>query len=93
VYGGGVVVVTATDVASLYGKCPRTLLRNYGVRYGEVNLDCIKEVATRVLLAAVARLGGRDWFIYLYTTSLLIETVLDSHKDNDNDNTVYIDIK
>ena len=54
VYSGGVVVVTATDVASLYGKCARTLLRNYGARL-VAGVDYRKELAVRILLAAVAQ--------------------------------------
>lgn len=54
VYSGGVVVVTATDVASLYGKCARTLLRHYGARTVQ-GVDWRKELAVRILLAAVTR--------------------------------------
>jgi len=53
VFNGGVVVATATDIASLYGTCPAPALRNYGARI--VRTDFIKEVAARVVVSALAR--------------------------------------
>ena len=53
VYKGGIVIVTATDVASLYGLCPAPARRNYGVSI--VRTDYFKELAARVIASAVAR--------------------------------------
>jgi len=54
VFNGGVIVVSATDVASLYGTCPAPALRNYGARI--VRTDFVKEMAVRVVVSALARL-------------------------------------
>ena len=53
VFNGGVIVATATDVASLYGTCPAPALRNYGARVART--DFIKEMAARVVVSALAR--------------------------------------
>ena len=53
VYNGGMVIITATDVASLYGTCPAPARRNYGANV--VRTDYFKEFAVRIIAAAVAR--------------------------------------
>lgn len=53
IYHRGVMVVTATDIAALYGKVPGVLARNYTAF--NVKTDYTKEVAARILLAALAR--------------------------------------
>ena len=53
VFNGGVIVVSATDIASLYGTCPAPALRNYGARI--VRTDFFKEMAARVVVSALAR--------------------------------------
>ncbi len=53
IYNGGVLVVTSTDIASLYGKVPQVTMRNYGAY--TVKTDYTKEVAARLVLAAVTR--------------------------------------
>jgi len=53
VFNGGVIIVSATDVASLYGTCPAPALRNYGARI--VRTDFVKEMAARVVVSALAR--------------------------------------
>jgi len=53
VFNGGIVVVTSTDIASLCGTCPAPALRNYGARVART--DFVKEMATRVVVCALAR--------------------------------------
>ncbi len=53
IYHQGVLVVTATDVASLYGKHPQVTMRNYNAH--TVKTDYTKELAVRVLLTAMSR--------------------------------------
>jgi len=53
VFDGGVIVATATDIASLYGTCPAPALRNYGARI--TRTDFVKEMAARVVACALAR--------------------------------------
>ena len=53
IYHGGMLVLTATDVASLYGKCHDVTLRNYSAHTRRT--DYTKEVAVRILLAETAR--------------------------------------
>lgn len=57
VHDGGILAVTATDKAALCGVYPETCLRRYNAQplHGPV----MWEVATRLLLAAVARAAGR----------------------------------
>ncbi|XP_023932530.1 TRMT1-like protein [Lingula anatina] len=49
---GGIIVITSTDVASLYGKCSHVGLRNYGAYV--VKTDYMKEMAARMVLGASA---------------------------------------
>jgi len=65
VFNGGVVIVSATDVASLYGTCPAPALRNYGARI--VRTHFFKEMAVRVVISALARFVARFMFILLAT--------------------------
>ena len=53
IYNKGVLVLTSTDVAALYGKCTQVTLRNYGAYTTKV--DYMKEVAARVVIAAAVR--------------------------------------
>ena len=53
VYHGGLVILTSTDVAALYGKCPLVTSRNYGAY--TVRTDYTKEMAVRIVLAEAAR--------------------------------------
>ena len=53
IYNGGIVVVTSTDIAALYGKVPNVTLRNYGAFV--TRTEYMKELAARVVLASVAR--------------------------------------
>ena len=55
VFHGGVVVVTATDVAALYGRAPDVLCRNYGGAYTMSRTDYTREAAVRILLVAIAQ--------------------------------------
>ncbi|XP_013415141.1 TRMT1-like protein isoform X2 [Lingula anatina] len=54
---GGIIVITSTDVASLYGKCSHVGLRNYGAYV--VKTDYMKEMAARMVLGAAARCATR----------------------------------
>jgi tRNA (guanine26-N2/guanine27-N2)-dimethyltransferase len=56
VNNGGIVGITATDIAVLEGKYPNTLFRRYGVR--GVKSLISKEVAIRVLLSFVLRVAA-----------------------------------
>ena len=53
IYNTGVMVITSTDIASLYGKCPQVTLRNYSAY--TLKTDYNKEVAARIVLAVAAR--------------------------------------
>ena len=53
IYHGGMLVITATDVAALFGKCPVVTERNYSAHSRRT--DYTKEVAVRILLAEAAR--------------------------------------
>ena len=53
IYNKGLMVITSTDVSAIYGKCPQVTQRSYGA-YTQKN-DYYKEMAARVVLAAVAR--------------------------------------
>lgn len=50
---GGLVILSSTDVATLYGKCPQAMMRNYGAV--TTKNDYVKEMAVRILIAAAAR--------------------------------------
>ena len=53
IYHKGVMVITATDIATLFGKFPHISLRNYGTYITMVGYH--KEMAVRLLLAAAIR--------------------------------------
>jgi len=55
VFNGGVIIATATDIASLYGTCPAPALRNYAAHI--VRTDFFKELAARIVVSALARSG------------------------------------
>eukprot|EP00057_Strongylocentrotus_purpuratus_P013185 XP_011667659.1 PREDICTED: TRMT1-like protein [Strongylocentrotus purpuratus] len=53
----GILAITSTDTASLYGKCPQVTLRNYG---GQVaKCEYLKELAGRLVVAAAVRAAAR----------------------------------
>ena len=52
-YHGAIIVLVSTDIASLYGKAPDVMVRNYGAH--NVRTDYTKEVAARVVLAVAAQ--------------------------------------
>ncbi|MEM0026315.1 MAG: hypothetical protein QXT53_00055 [Ignisphaera sp.] len=52
---GGIVGITATDVAVLEGKYSNTLLRRYGIR--GIKTQISKEIATRALLSFLLRVA------------------------------------
>lgn len=53
IYNGGVLVLTSTDIAALYGKCKEVLWRNYSARCARS--DYTKEMAVRIVISAAAR--------------------------------------
>ncbi|XP_068599391.1 TRMT1-like protein [Brachionichthys hirsutus] len=53
----GIVSVTSTDTGSLYSKSPNVTLRHYGVHI--VRTEYYKELAARMVVAAVARAAAR----------------------------------
>ncbi|XP_014668168.1 PREDICTED: TRMT1-like protein [Priapulus caudatus] len=53
----GVLTITATDVSALYGKCPQVTLRSYSGT--SMKNEYTKELAARLILAAVVRAAAR----------------------------------
>lgn len=54
---GGILAVTATDKAALSGVYPDVCLRRYNAR--PLRAPILEELATRILLGAIARAAGR----------------------------------
>ncbi|KAM6186229.1 TRMT1-like protein [Rhynchocyon petersi] len=53
----GIVSVTSTDISSLYAKAQHVARRHYGCNI--VQTECYKELAARIVVAAVARAAAR----------------------------------
>ncbi|CAD5113674.1 DgyrCDS2835 [Dimorphilus gyrociliatus] len=56
-YNKGIIVVTATDIAALFGNAPSVLLRNYQAT--TFKCDYIKELGVRILIGAICRTLAR----------------------------------
>ena len=53
VFHGGVIILTSTDVAALYGKAADVTLRNYGAI--TTRTVYTREIAARLVLAVAAQ--------------------------------------
>ncbi|MFZ0557073.1 MAG: hypothetical protein WAM26_17460 [Nitrososphaeraceae archaeon] len=54
---GGLVSVTATDTAVLYGKYPKVCFRKYGSK--PINCSYSNEIAVRILISLIGLVAGR----------------------------------
>ncbi|XP_071949115.1 TRMT1-like protein [Antedon mediterranea] len=53
----GIVSITSTDLASVYGRCPKMTMRHYSANV--IRNEYYRELAARLILGAVARAAAR----------------------------------